>query len=386
MVQCLVHYHHWSTYTRICNGQERYAAYLKHARDAALGACTSDAIKKPSVKVGALLPHEVTTGAVECYERRLAMQEPSDEISTEISNLRLDDAKDTLFRQQMQFDLQWHGLVQGLRSTCATSAKGWVPICDVSGSMSGQPMDVAIALSLLLAEVNSQDSGWYGKMFTFSTEPALITIFEDERPDSLEAVLAPASLSPISVDNTDASYQFVDVGDIDDDGPAEEFMDFEMADDATAPSLRDIGAVAVKVGEMDWGGSTDLLKTMQLYCDVAIAHGTTNAEMENQGLVIFSDMQFNMAIHGSSWDTTHAQIVQIFRGAGYTEMPKLIFWNLRSTGSLPVQQDARGVILLSGFSAQLLKSFLAGDLAAFTPAAQLRSILDMPAYGRLLVA
>jgi hypothetical protein len=338
MVQCLVHYHHWSTYTRICNGQERYAAYLKHARDAALGACTSDAIKKPSVKVGALLPHEVTTGAVECYERRLAMQEPSDEISTEISNLRLDDAKDTLFRQQMQFDLQWHGLVQGLRSTCATSANGWV------------------------------------------------AVFEDERPGLPEASLAPASLSPISMDNTDASYQFVDVGDIDDDGPAEEFMDFEMADDATAPSLRDIGAVAVKVGEMNWGGSTDLLKTMQLYSDVAIAHGTTNAEMENQGLVIFSDMQFNMAIHGSSWDTTHAQIVQIFRGAGYTEMPKLIFWNLRSTGSLPVKQNTNGVVLLSGFSSALLKSFLAGDLAAFTPAAQLRSILDMPAYASLRVA
>ena len=39
------------------------------------------------------------------------------------------------------------------------------------------------------------------------------------------------------------------------------------------------------------------------------------------------------------------------------------------------QAQTRGVLLLAGFSAGLLKSFLAGRLEEFTPAAQLASVL-----------
>ena len=96
-------------------------------------------------------------------------------------------------------------------------------------------------------------------------------------------------------------------------------------------------------------------------------------------------MEFDVAMQGT-WNTTHEQIVAIFLKAGYPTMPRIIYWNLRGSRSTPVAQDTKGGVLLSGFSAQLLKTFLSGDFSAFTPIAQLRAVLDKPAYAALRVA
>eukprot|EP00961_Rhodomonas_salina_P055218 741796-Rhodomonas_salina.1 len=61
-------------------------------------------------------------------------------------------------------NLLWREMVLG----CVDAARGgspglMVPVCDVSGSMSGTPMEVAIALSLLLAEAAPEHSPWRGK-------------------------------------------------------------------------------------------------------------------------------------------------------------------------------------------------------------------------------
>ena len=44
------------------------------------------------------------------------------------------------------------------------------------------------------------------------------------------------------------------------------------------------------------------------------------------------------------------------------------------------QKSQPGVALLSGFSAGMLKSFLAGRVDELTPAAQLRALLAQPEY------
>lgn len=76
----------------------------------------------------------------------------------------------------------------------------------------------------------------------------------------------------------------------------------------------------------------------------------------------------------------------MFKKAGFPEAVPICFWNLRSSGSVPVKsKDSRGVTLLSGFSAGLLKSFLSGNLEEFTPSAQLAAIVDLPAYANLRV-
>jgi hypothetical protein len=48
-------------------------------------------------------------------------------------------------------------------------------------------------------------------------------------------------------------------------------------------------------------------------------------------------------------------------------------------------KNSNGVVLLSGYSAGLLKVFLKGELSAFTPSAQLSAVLDLPIYAGLKV-
>jgi hypothetical protein len=118
----------------------RYNAFLEDCKLAALNRTSS---KGPSVKTGVLLPHEVTKAA-----------ETACDSSTELT-----------------VNLQWRGLVEACSASGAAQQMLIVPVCDVSGSMKGRPMEVAVALSLLLAESAPPDSLWFGSIFTFSEIP-----------------------------------------------------------------------------------------------------------------------------------------------------------------------------------------------------------------------
>jgi hypothetical protein len=83
-------------------------------------------------------------------------------------------------------NLQWRGLVEACISSGVAQQIRIVPVCDVSGSMAGRPMEVAVALSLLLAESAPLDSPWHGKIFTFSEVPHLVTV-----PPGFQLILDP---------------------------------------------------------------------------------------------------------------------------------------------------------------------------------------------------
>ena len=52
-----------------------------------------------------------------------------------------------------------------------------------------------------------------------------------------------------------------------------------------------------------------------------------------------------------------------FKFAGYPEIPTIVFWNLRDSRSTPVANtNTKGVSLLSGYSAGLMRKFLNGQL------------------------
>ena len=208
--------------------------------------------------------------------------------------------------------------------------------------MSGIPMEVAVALSLLLAQVNSKESGWHGKMFTFDSTPEMVTV----------------------VDEADEN------------------------DEAGEKRLVDIGKLVEKTKELGWGGSTNLDLTMSLFLETSIANKTPPAEVANQCLVIFSDMEFdNIERRDVEWETAHQAITAKFTDAGYPSAPLIVYWNLRASRSTPVQKCATpGVILLAGFSAGLLKSFLAGNLDEFTPIAQMNAVLGDKVFEDLAVA
>jgi hypothetical protein len=319
--------------------KSRYETFLDEAESAAL-APTIEGVKVKSVKTTALLPHEVTEKAWKAYLKVENMVCPynSDSDEEKETTLQIESSLDRDKMVVQECNLMWHGIVAECKKAAAKGSgiSSWVPMCDVSGSMSGIPMEVSIALSLLLAEVNTVDSGWKGKMFTFDSTPRLITMF----------------------------------------------------DESDSSKLVNIGELVHKTRAIPWGGSTDLDLAMDLFLANAIANDTTSGVLAQQALVIFSDMEFDDSFTTHDpWETVHESILSKFVSAGYPQIPKIVFWNLRASQSIPIQKkETIGVVLLSGFSSGLLKSFLSGNLDEFTPEAQLKAVLDKEIYASLVVA
>jgi hypothetical protein len=168
--------------------KSRYETFLNEAERAAV-APQVEGVKVKSVKTAALLPHEVTEKGWNAYLKVENISYPSisDSDEEEENAMKIETSLDHHKMVVQECNLMWHGIVKGCKDAAAkgTGISSWVPMCDVSGSMAGIPMEVAIALSLLLAEVNTVDSGWKGKMFTFDAVPRLITMFDESDSNKL---------------------------------------------------------------------------------------------------------------------------------------------------------------------------------------------------------
>ena len=193
--------------------------------------------------------------------------------------------------------LQWNDYVEKLRKVGTLT--GALAVCDVSGSMSGTPMEVAIALSILVSEVS--DPPFKDVVCSFSATPQL-------------HVIPQGSL--------DKKVSFV--------------------------------------RRMDWGMNTNFQAVFDLILQKAVTAKLAPEKMIKT-IFVFSDMEFDQACTGN-FATDH-QVIQLkFKNHGY-EVPKIVYWNLRGrdTTSFPTMKDEEGVSMISGFSGQLLKVFLAGE-------------------------
>lgn len=130
-------------------------------------------------------------------------------------------------------EAQWNALPNYM----AGSTERILPVCDVSGSMSGLPMDVSVSLGIYISERNE---GIFKNAFlTFSEEP--------------EMNYLSGSLS-------------------------ERMRQLQRA---------------------DWGMSTNLLSTFDLILNTAVRESLPESEMPTK-LLIISDMEFNEACYGGS--------------------------------------------------------------------------------------
>ncbi|KAK8072247.1 hypothetical protein PG996_005595 [Apiospora saccharicola] len=245
-------------------------------------------------------------------------------------------------------DGQWKSLVQRIKDS--GNLESSIAVCDVSGSMSSPvfsdgtcPMDSAIGLSLLLAEVTEPPFG--GTFITFSDNPTV------EQVDLTKTL-------------------------------REKCRDMSRA---------------------QWGMSTNFVAVFEdLVLPMALRNNLKPEDMVKR-IFVFSDMQFNQAEGGhhywdwsasdnndtsSNWGTSYERIKKKFSGAGY-EMPELVFWNLaggragyngggrggrggrgRYAGRggyyasgdpiapKPVTADQEGTSIVSGYSQGMLKVFL----------------------------
>ena len=96
-----------------------------------------------------------------------------------------------------------------------------------------------------------------------------------------------------------------------------------------------------------------------------------------KSILIVSDLEYDAMRSGNIWsydyDYDHEAIAQEdevlfeciaekYEKAGY-ELPKLIFWNVNSrTNTIPITQNENGVVLLSGFSKNLMSMVMSNEL------------------------
>jgi len=126
------------------------------------------------------------------------------------------------------------------------------------------------------------------------------------------------------------------------------------------------GDIVQKIDQMsrsDWGMSTNLHAAFNRILDTAVKGNAPQEDMPAMVLIL-SDMQFNACVKHD--DSAMQMIERRYEAAGYT-VPKVVFWNLNSSGIVPVKSDKSGAALVSGFSPAIMASLLGADVEQFTP-------------------
>ena len=106
---------------------------------------------------------------------------------------------------------------------------------------------------------------------------------------------------------------------------------------------------------INWGGNADFQAVFDLILEEAQKEKLAADKMPSI-LFCVSDMEFDEA-HEGNWKTDLELIRNKYAKAGH-EMPTIVFWNLRDSGSKPASCEESGVVMLSGFSDGMLKAFL----------------------------
>ncbi|XP_010522481.1 PREDICTED: uncharacterized protein LOC104801086 [Tarenaya hassleriana] len=256
--------------------KERFAEYLENVRSG-----------KEKMAAGALLPHQIVNQLVEGGT--------GEEVA----------------------ELQWARMVDDLSKK--GKLKNCMAVCDVSGSMSGTPMEVCVALGLLVSELSEEP--WKGKVITFSENPQLYVV------------------------------------------------EGETLKEKTA-----------FIREMEWGMNTDFQRVFDRILEVAVESNLTDDQMIKR-LFVFSDMEFDDAtgkvrVERESgltylemeemakrraeerWETDYEVVRRKYGEKGFEKVPEMVFWNLRSSSATPVVAKQKGVAMVSGFSKNLLTMFL----------------------------
>ncbi|TKW22296.1 hypothetical protein SEVIR_4G220000v4 [Setaria viridis] len=284
----------WSDlpYTRVASvAMRRYKALFKKHDEARFGKYLEDvAAGKAKIAAGALLPHEIAAAAYAGLK---------DDVS----------------------ELQWRRMVDDLREKGSLS--NCIAVCDVSGSMTGTPMEVCVALGLLISELSEKP--WAGRVITFSERPEIHEIKGDTLQEKLSFVRT-----------------------------------------------------------MEWGCSTNFQGVFDRILSTAVDARLAREKMIRT-VFVFSDMEFNEASAYSRWETDYEAICRKFQEAGYGDVvPQIVFWNLRDSLSTPVTSTQPGVAMVSGFSKNLVKLFLEND-GVVNPEAVMEAAIAGKEYQKLAV-
>ena len=201
-----------------------------------------------------------------------------------------------------------------------------IAMVDTSGSMDGDPLHVALALGIRIAEKSA-----LGKRFmTFNVAPTWV---------SLEG------------DNT--------------------FLEMLKTSSHTS-----------------WGMNTNFYAALNLIATaIRLSPTVTVDDCQNMVLVILSDMQMDAG--DNSWKSVYSGIEAVYAELGIRKFgvsirpPHILFWNLRSTDGFPSLSSQANVSMMSGFSPAILNVFCEKGMEALqacTPWSLLKETLNKPRY------
>ena len=182
-----------------------------------------------------------------------------------------------------------------------------IAMIDVSGSMDGDPMNVAIALGIRIAEKSLLGK----RVMTFSAKPTWVNL--------------------------------------------EPYSDF-------------VSQVKV-VKNAEWGMNTNFHAALDLILDAIVTNKMAPEDVQDMVLVILSDMQMDAGDQSDKkvlYDMMKAKYQEAgirVHGAPY-KPPHILFWNLRSTSGFPTLCNQPNASMMSGFSTAVLNSFCELGIAA----------------------
>ena len=214
------------------------------------------------------------------------------------------------YKQQLSSEAQILN-AQWLNNSLQNGALGkMIAMVDTSGSMTGDPMNAAIALGIRIAEKSMLGK----RVLTFSASPTWV--------------------------NLDGCDNFV--------------------------------SMVEKVSVADWGMNTNFLAALNLILDAIVEQKMDAIDVEDMVLTILSDMQIDAASQsgGSTFSSMMELIERRYADAGIRvcgkpyKPPHILFWNLRSTGGFPTLSTQPNASMMSGFSPVLLNLFCEQGLNA----------------------
>ena len=208
-------------------------------------------------------------------------------------------------------NMGWSGSVKSYDATLeelwkalpTLSSDNTLVVRDGSGSMTccnGKPLEVSTALAIYMAERNQGE--FHNQFITFSRVPKIIDL-----------------------------------------------TGLDTLHDKLAKTYRE-----------DDCSNTDIEAVFRLILQTAISHKMTQEDMP-KNIVIVSDMQFDGSYFNCK-DTLFGVIGKEYAAHGFA-LPRLIFWNVNSNYSnvIPVQQNKMGVVLISGYSQNLVKMVMSNQ-------------------------
>ena len=279
------------------------------------------------------LQRSFSTDRIECAEHFMAFAEKACKGEVEVKGKRIglnDFTKNALDLCRLDQSSSEVRLLnaQWLNNSTQTGSLGkMIAMVDVSDSMSGDPLNAAIALGIRIAEKSILGK----RVLTFSSIPNWI--------------------------NLESCTNFVD-------------------------SVR-------KLKNADWGMSTDFFAALNLILLAIVNAKLPAEEVEDMVLTILSDMQMNIA--GSLNDTMMDVIRHKYAEAGMAvcgkpyKPPHILFWNLRSTNGFPTLSEEKNASMVSGFSASFLNLFCEKGITSLENCSPWSILMDSLANPRYMV-